>query len=155
MPCRRAAVSSRARVKSKYPAPANEQIAAEEIIADALAEARALGIEAEAMTSAGSPACEIVAAAERVGASMIVMGHRHLSWINQLLNPSMCMVPAGVMLHAGNAWAGRWIFLSEPASKKTQDARLTAANYCSTGWTARRPICTRFQRLIEPISSVR
>jgi nucleotide-binding universal stress UspA family protein len=73
-----------------YPGPAQEQRVGEAIIAEALAEARALGIEAEATTLAGSPAREIAAAAVRVDASMIVMGHRHLSWLDRLLHPSMC-----------------------------------------------------------------
>lgn len=74
----------------EYPGPAQEQLAAEAIIADALAEARRWGIEADAATLAGSPAQEIVAAAERVDASMIVMGHRHLSGLDRLLHPSTC-----------------------------------------------------------------
>jgi nucleotide-binding universal stress UspA family protein len=81
-------ISSEDRIE--YPGPAQEQLAAEAIVADALAEARALGIEAEAATLAGNPAREIAAAAERVDASMIVMGHRHLSWLDRLLHPSIC-----------------------------------------------------------------
>lgn len=74
----------------EYPGPAQEQLAAEAIVADALAQAQALGIEAEAAILAGSPAREIVAAAERADASLIVMGHRHLSWLDRLLQPSIC-----------------------------------------------------------------
>jgi nucleotide-binding universal stress UspA family protein len=76
--------------RTEYPAPANEQIAARSIVDSALRDMRALGLVAQGAILAGSPAREIVAAAKRLDSSMIVMGHRHLSWFDRMLHPSIC-----------------------------------------------------------------
>jgi nucleotide-binding universal stress UspA family protein len=74
----------------EYPGAAAEQHAAEKIVADALAELHACGLRADGLILAGSPSREIVGAAGRAQAGLIVMGHRHLSWFDRLLHPSVC-----------------------------------------------------------------
>ncbi|WP_448140332.1 universal stress protein [Sphingopyxis fribergensis] len=74
----------------EYPAPAQEQLAAEDIVDQALRNMRMLGVDAEGSILVGNPAREIVAAATRMNSTMIVMGHRHLSWIDRMLHPSVC-----------------------------------------------------------------
>lgn len=76
--------------RTEYPAPAREQLAADAIVDTALRDMRALGLDAQGVILAGSPAQEIVAAARRMRADMIVMGHRHLSWFDRMLHPSTC-----------------------------------------------------------------
>lgn len=75
---------------TEYPAPARERFAAELIVDNALRDMRALGLDVQGTILAGSPAREIVAAAKRMDSSMIVMGHRHLSWFDRMLHPSIC-----------------------------------------------------------------
>jgi nucleotide-binding universal stress UspA family protein len=60
------------------------------IVSDAMQDMRALGLEAESTILVGSPAREIVTAAKRMQSDMIVMGHRHLSWFDRMLHPSIC-----------------------------------------------------------------
>lgn len=74
----------------EYPGAAAEQHAAEKIIADAVTELHACGLRADGLILAGPPAREIVGAADRAEAALIVMGHRHLSWFDRLLHPSVC-----------------------------------------------------------------
>lgn len=73
-----------------YPAPAREQYTAEKIVAEAVAMLRQAGVRAEGRILVGAPARAIVESAEEAGASMLVMGHRHLSWFDRLLHPSIC-----------------------------------------------------------------
>ncbi len=74
----------------EYPAPAREQHTAETIIALAVDELRAQGLEAEGRILVGTPSRAIVESAKEAGAALIVMGHRHLSWFDRLLHPSIC-----------------------------------------------------------------
>jgi nucleotide-binding universal stress UspA family protein len=76
--------------ETEYPAAAREELAAEKIIGEALRNLEALGIEASGEILVGTPAHAIVAAANRLSADMIVMGHRHLSWFDRMLHPSVC-----------------------------------------------------------------
>lgn len=76
--------------QTEYPAAAHEQHVAKGIVADALDEMQLLGVHACGTILAGNPAREIVDAAERNAATIIVMGHRHLSWFDRMLHPSVC-----------------------------------------------------------------
>ncbi|WOK36100.1 universal stress protein [Sphingomonas sp. C3-2] len=73
-----------------YPAAADEECRAVGVLADAVARLRAEGCAAEAMELVGEPAPAIVRAAAALDCRMIVMGHRHLSWLSRLLHPSVC-----------------------------------------------------------------
>jgi nucleotide-binding universal stress UspA family protein len=74
----------------EYPAAAAEEIAAESIVAKALATLKGMSIEGAGTILSGTPARAIVDAALRKHVSLIVMGHRHLSWMDRLLHPSIC-----------------------------------------------------------------
>ena len=74
----------------EYPAPAREQHTAESIIASAVEDLRVLGVEAEGRILVGTPSRAIVDSAKAASATLIVMGHRHLSWFDRLLHPSIC-----------------------------------------------------------------
>lgn len=76
--------------ETEYPAAAREEIAADRIIRDAKQSLREAGIDADSEVLVGTPARAIVAAADRLRADMIVMGHRHLSWFDRMLHPSIC-----------------------------------------------------------------
>jgi nucleotide-binding universal stress UspA family protein len=74
----------------EYPAAAAEEMAAESIIAKALATLKDMGIDGAGTILKGAPARAIVDAASEKDVSLIVMGHRHLSWVDRLLHPSIC-----------------------------------------------------------------
>jgi nucleotide-binding universal stress UspA family protein len=74
----------------EYPAAAAEELAAERIIARAIATLKDLGIDGEGTVLKGTPARAIVEAASSRGVTLIIMGHRHLPWMDRLLHPSIC-----------------------------------------------------------------
>jgi nucleotide-binding universal stress UspA family protein len=74
----------------EYPEAAFEQQAAERIVADAVADLRRRGLETHGVILTGTPARAIVAEATRIGATLIVIGHRHLSWMDRFLHPPIC-----------------------------------------------------------------
>ncbi len=74
----------------EYPAAAVEEIAAESIVTNAVSTLRGMGIDGVGTILSGTPARAIVDAASRKHVSLIVMGHRHLSWMDRLLHPSIC-----------------------------------------------------------------
>lgn len=76
--------------ETEYPAAAREELAADRIIRNALQSLRDAGVNADSEVLVGTPARAIVAAADRLHADMIVMGHRHLSWFDRMLHPSIC-----------------------------------------------------------------
>lgn len=76
--------------RTEYPAAAREEFAAAKIVRDALQVLRLAGLEASSEVLVGTPARAIVDAADRLHADMIVMGHRHLSWFDRMLHPSIC-----------------------------------------------------------------
>ncbi len=76
--------------ETEYPAAAREELAADQLVRDAVDRLRASGITAVGEILVGTPARAIVAAAKRLNADMIVMGHRHLSWFDRMLHPSIC-----------------------------------------------------------------
>ncbi len=76
--------------KVEYPAAAAEGLAAEKIIAKAITTLKALGVEGKGTVLKGTPARAIVEAASNKSVALIIMGHRHLSWMDRLLHPSIC-----------------------------------------------------------------
>lgn len=73
----------------EYPAAANEQHHAEAIIENALSQLRYQKISCSAKTLAGDPAQAICKEAVRIESQLIVIGHRHLSFLGRLLDPSV------------------------------------------------------------------
>lgn len=76
--------------QTDFPAPAREQLTAETIVSEAVAVFEAAGVGAEGRVVIGTPSKMIVRSAEEAEASLIVIGHRHLSWFDRLLHPSIC-----------------------------------------------------------------
>jgi nucleotide-binding universal stress UspA family protein len=76
--------------ETEYPAAASEELSAQKVIGDARDYLRAEGVDAIDEALIGLPARQIVDAADRLGAKMIVMGHRHLTWFDRMLHPSIC-----------------------------------------------------------------
>jgi nucleotide-binding universal stress UspA family protein len=74
----------------EYPAAAREEFAAAKIVRDALQILRVAGVESASEVLVGTPARAILDAADRLRADMIVMSHRHLSWFDRMLHPSVC-----------------------------------------------------------------
>lgn len=76
--------------RQEFPAAANEQHHAEVLIARALARLREQGMQCSASTLRGnSPAEAICEEARRIASDLIVIGHRHLSFMGRLLDPSV------------------------------------------------------------------
>lgn len=76
--------------RQEYPAAAGEQHHAESLIAYALEHLREHGIDCSAGTlRGGNPALAICEEAARLGCDLIVIGHRHLSFLGRLLEPSV------------------------------------------------------------------
>ncbi len=104
---------------------------------------------------------------------MLIAAERDLDQVAQIMNRSGRGEPRQVARparHAGAAVLGveklkerhdilleSWIRgrMAGAAPSHPPVGQAAAATGASTGWTARRLICTRFQRLIAPISSVR
>ena len=76
--------------RGMYPAAAAEEMAAGHIVTKALATLKSMGIDGAGTILSGMPARAIVDAASSNHVSLIVMGHRHLSWVDRLLHPSIC-----------------------------------------------------------------
>ena len=76
--------------RQEYPEAAKEQHHAEAVIAGALAQLRDCGIPCSATTlTGGSPAEAICEEACHIDSDLIVIGHRHLSFLGRLLDPSV------------------------------------------------------------------
>lgn len=76
--------------KTEYPAAAGEQRHAQSLITTALEQLRERGIQCSADTlRGGNPAEAICEEATRLGCDLIVIGHRHLSFLGRLLDPSV------------------------------------------------------------------
>lgn len=74
----------------EYPAAANEEAAAHQLVGTIVASLKAIGIEAVGELLSGDPAKEIVKHAEIHNCDLIVMAHHHLSWFGRLRDPSVC-----------------------------------------------------------------
>ncbi len=75
--------------RREYPAASEEGLHARRALSLALAHLRERGVDAEGTLLAGDPASVILAEARRIGCELIVMGHRHLSRVGRLLDPSV------------------------------------------------------------------
>ncbi|MCO8168350.1 universal stress protein [Pseudomonas sp. 21LCFQ02] len=72
--------------QQQYPAAAAEQHHAQDLIEQAR---QRLGLACVRTTLSGEPAEAICAEARRIGSDLIVIGHRHLSFLARLLDPSV------------------------------------------------------------------
>lgn len=76
--------------RQEFPAAANEQHHAEVLIDRALEQLRERGMQCSASTLRGnSPAQAICDEARRIESDLIVIGHRQLSFMGRLLDPSV------------------------------------------------------------------
>ncbi|MFJ4141164.1 universal stress protein [Pseudomonas sp. NPDC089734] len=73
----------------EYPAAATEQHHAEDLIESALLQLQERGIHCSAQTLTGDPAQAICEEATRIDSQLIVIGHRHLTFLGRLLDPSV------------------------------------------------------------------
>ncbi|WP_028696571.1 universal stress protein [Pseudomonas cremoricolorata] len=73
----------------QYPAACDEQRQAEQAMAAALQELREAGFTCVGSTEPGQPVEVIVASAQVLDCELIIMGHRHLSRLGRLLDPSV------------------------------------------------------------------
>ncbi len=75
----------------EYPEATFEQQMTERIVTKAVTDLCARGLETKGAILVGNPARAIVAEATRIGATFNVNGHSHLSWMDRLLHPSVCL----------------------------------------------------------------
>ena len=73
----------------EYPAASSEQHIANNAMQEALDYLWSLGLDAEGVVIDGEPASSIVSQAERLKVDLIIVGHRHLSRINRIFDPSV------------------------------------------------------------------
>lgn len=63
---------------------------AKAVVSEAIAELQKQGCASKGTVAPGSPAGTIIETATTLGCDLIVIGHRHLSWLSRLLEPSVC-----------------------------------------------------------------
>ena len=73
-----------------YPASAIEREGADDLVRKAVSEIQLRGLSAEGSVVVGEPAERIIEAASRLTSDVIVLGHRHLSWLGRLAERSVC-----------------------------------------------------------------
>jgi len=73
----------------EYPAACDEQQLAERAVATAVRALREAGFDSLGCMVAGQPVEAIVAKARELECELIIMGHRHLSRLGRLLDPSI------------------------------------------------------------------
>jgi len=73
----------------EYPAACEEQHQADDAVAKAVGELREAGFASQGCMVAGQPVEAIVAKAQELSCELIIMGHRHLSRLGRLLDPSI------------------------------------------------------------------
>ncbi|MBK4999113.1 universal stress protein [Pseudomonas sp. S31] len=73
----------------EYPAACEEQRLGDAAVADAVKALQAAGFTSQGCMVAGQPADAIVDKAQELGCELIIMGHRHLSRLGRLLDPSI------------------------------------------------------------------
>lgn len=73
----------------EYPAACDEQQLAERAVSDAVHSLRDAGFHAEGRVLASPPVAAIVSTAGELDCELIIMGHRHLSRLGRLLDPSI------------------------------------------------------------------
>ena len=75
--------------ETEYPAASHEQQVADMSMLQAVTHLRERGFQTEGNLVNGDPVSSIVAEAKRLGSDLIVMGHRHLSRLDRMLDPSI------------------------------------------------------------------
>ncbi|MGE8307298.1 MULTISPECIES: universal stress protein [Pseudomonas] len=73
----------------EYPAACEEQQHADHAVAKAVRELQDAGFTSQGCMVAGQPVDAIVAKAQALNCELIIMGHRHLSRLGRLLDPSI------------------------------------------------------------------
>ena len=73
----------------QYPAACKEQHQADDAVAKAVGELQQAGFASQGCMIAGQPVEAIVAKAQELNCELIIMGHRHLSRLGRLLDPSI------------------------------------------------------------------
>jgi len=73
----------------EYPAACEEQRVGERAVAEAVATLQQAGFTSQGCMVAGQPVEVIVAKAQELQCELIIMGHRHLSRLGRLLDPSV------------------------------------------------------------------
>ena len=73
----------------EYPAACEEQRLGDAAVADAVRQLQAAGFAAHGCMVAGQPVDAIVDKAKELNCELIIMGHRHLSRLGRLLDPSI------------------------------------------------------------------
>jgi nucleotide-binding universal stress UspA family protein len=75
--------------QQEFPAATDEQRHANHVVAQALQQLRAQGFACEGKLVQAEPVAAIVAQARQLDCALIIMGHRHLSRVGRLLDPSI------------------------------------------------------------------
>lgn len=75
--------------QEQYPAACDEQHQADHAVAVAVRALRQAGFTCQGRVVAGQPAEVVVAQAQALRCELIIMGHRHLSRLGRLLDPSI------------------------------------------------------------------
>ncbi|MGE8469243.1 MAG: universal stress protein [Pseudomonas putida] len=75
--------------REEYPAACEEQHLGESAVADAVRVLQEAGFTSQGCMVAGQPVEAIVAKAQALNCELIIMGHRHLSRLGRLLDPSI------------------------------------------------------------------
>ena len=75
--------------REEYPAACEEQQHADHAVAEAVRELQQAGFASRGCMVAGLPVEAIVAKAQELRCELIIMGHRHLSRLGRLLDPSI------------------------------------------------------------------
>ncbi|MBA1202524.1 universal stress protein [Pseudomonas capeferrum] len=73
----------------QYPAACEEQRVADQAVAEAVQWLREAGFASQGCMVAGQPVEAIVDKAQALGCELIIMGHRHMSRLGRLLDPSI------------------------------------------------------------------
>jgi len=73
----------------EYPAACEEQQHADHAVAEAVRELQQAGFASQGCMVAGQPVDAIIAKAQELNCELVIMGHRHLSRLGRLLDPSI------------------------------------------------------------------
>jgi len=73
----------------EYPAACEEQQHADHAVAEAVGELQQAGFASQGCMVAGQPVDAIIAKAQELNCELVIMGHRHLSRLGRLLDPSI------------------------------------------------------------------
>ncbi|MGF6394099.1 universal stress protein [Pseudomonas plecoglossicida] len=73
----------------EYPAACDEQRLGERALAEAVASLQQAGFASQGCMVAGQPVEVIVAKAQALQCELVIMGHRHLSRLGRMLDPSI------------------------------------------------------------------